>query len=160
MAEHLTAYRMEKLYAETMALFGVTDELPAGSQKVIIGPKDTYMGYGLLGMRDKYLLLVTEKEATHRDSRRSSSGGTQFLQRWYRDAARCCSPAPPSRTTSRSNTTRRCTARRSTQPEPARRLPLLRLRPASLDQGRLRSLGLRRVDGQGELDQNEGPPRT
>lgn len=83
---HLTAYRMEKLYAETMALFGATDEsFPKDPKKVIIGPKDTYMGYGpYLGMRDKYLLLVTEKEATHRQYLKKFVGrDSKFPQRWH-----------------------------------------------------------------------------
>ena len=83
---HLTAYRMEKLYAETMALFGVTDEsFPKDPAKVLIGPKDTYMGYGpYLGMRDKFLLLVTEKESTHRQYLKKFVGrDSKFPQRWH-----------------------------------------------------------------------------
>jgi hypothetical protein len=83
---HLTAYRMEKLYAETMALFGVTDEsFPQDPKKVLIGPKDTYMGYGpYLGMRDKYLVLVTEKEATYRQYLKRFVGrNSKFPQRWH-----------------------------------------------------------------------------
>jgi len=83
---HLTAFRLEKLYAETMALFGVTDEsFPQDPEKVLIGPKDTYMGYGpYLGMRDKYLVLVTEKEATHRQYLKKFVGrDSKFPQRWH-----------------------------------------------------------------------------
>lgn len=83
---HLTAYRMEKLYSETMTLFGVTDEsFPQDPDKVLIGPKDSYMGYGpYLGMRDKFLLLVTEKESTHRQYLKKFVGrDTKFPQRWH-----------------------------------------------------------------------------
>lgn len=83
---HLTAQRMEQLYAETMTLFGVTDEsFPQDPKKVLIGPKDTYMGYGpFLGMRDKYLLLVTEKESTHRQYLKKFIGrDSKFPQRWH-----------------------------------------------------------------------------
>ncbi|MCK5943459.1 MAG: hypothetical protein KAI24_15870 [Planctomycetes bacterium] len=83
---HLTAYRMEKLYAETMELFGVTDEsFPQDPSKVVIDPKKTYMGYGpYLGMRNKYLVFVVEKESTYRQYLKKYIGrDSKFPQRWH-----------------------------------------------------------------------------
>ncbi|MBX3462177.1 MAG: hypothetical protein KF830_03325 [Planctomycetes bacterium] len=61
---HLTAFRMEKLYAETCALFGVEDkDFPKDAAEVVVQEGARYMGYGpYLGMRDKYLVLVFEKQ--------------------------------------------------------------------------------------------------
>ena len=83
---HLTAYRMEKLYAETMALFGVVDaSFPQDPDKVMIGPKDAYMGYGpYLGMRDKFLLLVVEKASTYQQYLKKYVGrDSKWPQRWH-----------------------------------------------------------------------------
>jgi hypothetical protein len=89
---HLTAYRMEKLYSETMELFGVTDEsFPQDPSKVVVDPKKTYMGYGpYLGMRGKYLVLVFEKEATYRQYLSAWVGrNSKFPQRWHFTEASC-----------------------------------------------------------------------
>lgn len=83
---HLTAYRMEKLYAETMALYGVKDaDFPADPSKVVITPGARYMGYGpYLGMKDKYLLLVFEKQGPYMQYMKRFLGrDTKKPQRWH-----------------------------------------------------------------------------
>jgi hypothetical protein len=83
---HLTAYRMEKLYDETMALFGVTDaSFPQDPKNVIVDAKKTYMGYGpYLGMRGKYLVLVVEKGATYQQYLKKYIGrDSRMPQRWH-----------------------------------------------------------------------------
>ncbi|MAD33840.1 MAG: hypothetical protein CMJ88_08790 [Planctomycetes bacterium] len=83
---HLIAFRMEKLYAETMALFGVDDaSFPQDPAKVMIGPKESYMGYGpYLGMRDKFLLLVVEKASTYQQYLKKYVGrDSKWPQRWH-----------------------------------------------------------------------------
>lgn len=83
---HLTAHRLEKLYAETQQLFGVTDaDFPADPDKVVITPGARYMGYGpYLGMKDKYLVLVFEKLGPYRQYMTTYVGrDTKFPQRWH-----------------------------------------------------------------------------
>jgi hypothetical protein len=64
---HLIAFRLERLYSETLDLFGVTDDqFPTDPSKVIAGPGKVYMGFGpYMGMKDKFLLLLFDKGATH-----------------------------------------------------------------------------------------------
>ncbi|MEO6598169.1 MAG: hypothetical protein ABIP94_25780 [Planctomycetota bacterium] len=83
---HLTAQRMEKLYAETMQLFGVKDEdFPAEGSEVVRLPDARYMGYGhFLGMKDKYLLLVFDKAGPFRQYMKAYLGrDSAFPQRWH-----------------------------------------------------------------------------
>src|SRR5690606_34675589 len=83
---HLTAYRLEKLYADTQELFGVTDEdFPTDPSQVFPGPGKTYMGYGpYMGMKDKFLVLVIEKGSTYREYMEKYLGRPTMLpQRWH-----------------------------------------------------------------------------
>lgn len=83
---HLTAHRMEKLYRETQELFGVTDDsFPTDPSKVFASKDKTYMGYGpYMGMKDKYLLLVVEKEGPFREYMRKYLGrDSKYPQRWH-----------------------------------------------------------------------------
>ncbi len=83
---HLTAQRMEKLYAETQKLFGVTDaDFPADPAKVQRLPGARYMGYGpYLGMKDKYLVLALEKAASFEHYMRNYLGSPRkAAQRWH-----------------------------------------------------------------------------
>lgn len=83
---HLTAYRLEKLYAETQALFGVKDEeFPKDPSVVIPGPGKVYMGYGpYMGMKDKFLVLVIEKQGPYRQYMEKYLGRpTYHPQRWH-----------------------------------------------------------------------------
>jgi hypothetical protein len=83
---HLTAFRLEKLYRETMELFGVEDEdFPSDPSKVIITEGARYMGYGpYLGMKDKYLLLVFEKAGPYQQYMKTFVGrDTKMPQRWH-----------------------------------------------------------------------------
>lgn len=83
---HLTAMRMEKLYAETSALFGVKDEdFPADPSKVIRQPGARYMGYGpYLGMKDKYLVFVVEKAGPFQEYMKTYVLRDSALpQRWH-----------------------------------------------------------------------------
>jgi hypothetical protein len=83
---HLTAHRIEKLYAETQQLFGVTDaDFPADPSQVVVQPGARYMGFGpFLGMKDKYLVLVFEKLGTYRQYMTAFVGrDTKFPQRWH-----------------------------------------------------------------------------
>jgi hypothetical protein len=83
---HLTAWRLEKLYADTSALFGVKDEdFPTDPTKVIRQPGARYMGYGpYLGMKDKYLVFVTEKAAPFQEYMKAYVLRDSALpQRWH-----------------------------------------------------------------------------
>lgn len=83
---HLTAHRMEKLYAETQELFGVTDaDFPEDPSKVVITPGARYMGFGpYLGMKDKYLVLVFEKLGPYQQYMKGFLGrDSKFPQRWH-----------------------------------------------------------------------------
>jgi hypothetical protein len=81
---HLTAHRMEKLYADFMDHLQVTDaSFPKSDKEWKIGEK--FMGEGpYLGMKDKYMLLVTEKGSTYFDYLRRYTGRqSKFGQRWH-----------------------------------------------------------------------------
>lgn len=83
---HLVAQRCEKLYAETQKLFGVTDaDFPTDPSKVIAVPGARFMGYGpYLGMRDKYLLLVLEKQGSFQQYMKKYLGrDSKHAQRWH-----------------------------------------------------------------------------
>jgi len=83
---HLTAHRLEKLYAETQELFGVTDDqFPKKQSDVVPGPGKTYMGYGpYMGMSDKYLVLVIEKAGPYRQYMEKYLGRPTYQpQRWH-----------------------------------------------------------------------------
>lgn len=83
---HLTAYRMEKLYTETMTLWGVKDEeFPQDPTKVFAAPGARYMGYGpYLGMKDKYLILVFEKQGPFQQYMKKYLGrDSKHPQRWH-----------------------------------------------------------------------------
>lgn len=81
---HLTAHRMEKLYAETQKLFGVTDaDFPAKDAQVVRGER--YMGYGpFLGMKDKFLVLAFDKAEPYRQYLKAFVGrDSRHPQRWH-----------------------------------------------------------------------------
>jgi hypothetical protein len=83
---HLTAWRLEKLYRETQELFGVKDEdFPEDQSKVIVLPDTRYMGYGpYLGMQDKFLVLVFEKEGPFQQYMKNFLGrDSKKPQRWH-----------------------------------------------------------------------------
>ncbi|MBL8732609.1 MAG: hypothetical protein JNN13_09605 [Planctomycetes bacterium] len=83
---HLTAQRLENLYAQTMELFGVTDaSFPPDPANVIKTPGAVYMGFGpYLGMKDKFLVLVFEKGAVYQQYMKAYLGrDTQHPQRWH-----------------------------------------------------------------------------
>ena len=83
---HLTAHRLEKLYAETQELFGVVDsDFPNDPSEVIPGPDKTYMGYGpYMGMKDKFLVLVIEKGGPYRQYMEKYLGRPTYMpQRWH-----------------------------------------------------------------------------
>jgi hypothetical protein len=77
---------MEKLYADTQKLFGVTDEdFPADPAKVQCVPGARYMGYGpYLGMKDKFLVLVIDKAASFESYMKNFLGRpNKHAQRWH-----------------------------------------------------------------------------
>jgi hypothetical protein len=83
---HLTAQRLENLYAETQKLFGVTDaDFPADASKVVVNPGARYMGYGpYLGMKDKFLVLVFDKGGSHHGYMTAYLGRDASMpQRWH-----------------------------------------------------------------------------
>ncbi len=83
---HLTAYRLEKLYAEFSAQMGVKDaDFPADPSKVVISTTARYMGYGpYLGMKDKYLVLLFEKLASYQTYLSKFLGrDSKYSQRWH-----------------------------------------------------------------------------
>jgi hypothetical protein len=83
---HLTAHRLEKLYAETSTLFGVKDaDFPTDATQVMATPGARYMGYGpYLGMKDKYLVLVFDKCASHQAYMKAYLGrDSPHPQRWH-----------------------------------------------------------------------------
>ena len=83
---HMSAQRLENLYAEVMTLFGVKDEdFPADQSKVIRSPTARYMGMGpYLGMREKYTVLLFDKLGPFRQYLKDFVGRDQkFPQRWH-----------------------------------------------------------------------------
>jgi hypothetical protein len=83
---HLFAQRAEDLYAEFCRLAGVRDEdFPQDPDKVIVLPGATYMGQGpFLGMKNKFLLLLFEKEGPFRQYMQAYLGrDSRFGQRWH-----------------------------------------------------------------------------
>lgn len=89
---HLFAQRVEDVYAEFMKLAGVKDEdFPQDPDKVVILPGATYMGAGpYLGMKEKYLLLLFEKEGPFRQYMTGYLGrDSRFGQRWHHKEASC-----------------------------------------------------------------------
>ena len=83
---HLVAYRLEKQYAETQKLFGVTDaDFPADESKVIRLDNARYMGQGpFMGMKDKFLVFVTEKAGPYTTyAKRYLGRDTKLPQRWH-----------------------------------------------------------------------------
>jgi hypothetical protein len=83
---HLFAQRCEDIYAKFMQLAGVKDEdFPQDPSKVIITPGARYMGQGpFLGMKQKYLLMLFEKEASFLTYMTKYLGRTtHFGQRWH-----------------------------------------------------------------------------
>jgi hypothetical protein len=83
---HLTAQRLENLYAETQQLFGVKDEdFPKDPSAVVADANARYMGYGpYLGMKDKYLVLVFDKAGSHRTYMSAYLGRDSSMpQRWH-----------------------------------------------------------------------------
>lgn len=83
---HLTAHRMEKLYTETQTLWGVKDEdFPQDPTKVFAMPGVRYMGYGpYMGMRDKFLVLVFEKQGPFQQYMKKYLGrDSKHPQRWH-----------------------------------------------------------------------------
>ncbi len=83
---HLNAARLERLYRETSELFGVTDEdFPQDPANVVNAPGARYMGYGpYLGMKDKFLVLVFEKQGPYQQYMKAYVGrDTQHPQRWH-----------------------------------------------------------------------------
>ena len=83
---HLTAQRLEKLYAETQVLWGVKDEdFPQDPTKVFAVPGTRYMGYGpYLGMKDKFLVLVFEKQGPFKQYMKRYLGrDSKHPQRWH-----------------------------------------------------------------------------
>jgi hypothetical protein len=82
---HLNAHRLEKCYSEIQGLLGVTDaDFPKQQADVVVG-RGRFMGYGpYLGMREKFLLLITEKGSTCIDYLKNFIGrDTKYGQRWH-----------------------------------------------------------------------------
>lgn len=83
---HLFAQRLEDLHAEFCRLAGVKDEdFPPDPDKLVIQPGQRYMGQGPhLGMKDKYLVLLFEKEGPFRSYMKGFLGrDSKFGQRWH-----------------------------------------------------------------------------
>ena len=83
---HLFAQRVEDIYDEFQKLAGTKDEdWPQDPDKVVITPGARYMGQGpFLGMKDKYLLLLWDKEGSHRGFMKAYLGrDSRFGQRWH-----------------------------------------------------------------------------
>jgi hypothetical protein len=81
---HLYAQRCEDIYAEFCDLAGVKDEdFPKDPDKLLIGGR--YMGQGpYLGMKEKYLVLLVEKEGTFKDWMKEYIGrDSKYGQRWH-----------------------------------------------------------------------------
>lgn len=82
---HLLAMRAEDLYAELQDWLAVTDaDFPADPEKVVSN-QGRYMGFGpYLGMKGKYLLLLTENGGTYTDYLKRYIGRDSNLgQRWH-----------------------------------------------------------------------------
>ena len=83
---HLYAQRLENLFDEFCAMAGVKpEEFPPDPSKVVIQPGARYMGQGpYLGMKDKFLVLLVEKEGTYRDYLKHFIGrDSKYGQRWH-----------------------------------------------------------------------------
>jgi hypothetical protein len=83
---HLFAQRVEDVYAEFCRLAGVKDEdFPPTPDGAVILPDKRYMGQGpYLGMNNKYLLFLVEKEGTYKDYLKSYIGrDSKYGQRWH-----------------------------------------------------------------------------
>src|SRR5262249_33774322 len=83
---HLFAQRVEDVYDEFCKLAGVKDEdWPRDPDKVIVLPGKPYMGQGpFLGMKQKYLLLLFEKETPFLQYMKGYLGReSHFGQRWH-----------------------------------------------------------------------------
>ncbi len=83
---HLFAQRLEDIYAEFSKLAGVTDkDFPARIEDVVLQPGVRYMGHGpYLGMRDKFLVLLFDKEGSFQDYMKSYLGRqSKYGQRWH-----------------------------------------------------------------------------
>jgi len=82
---HLTALRMEDLYAEFEDLLGVSDSDFPKSVKDVIAGRGRFMGYGpYLGQQGKYLVFVTEHSSTFVTYQATFIGKTsKFGQRWH-----------------------------------------------------------------------------
>lgn len=83
---HLFAQRLEDTYAAFQELLGVTDQdFPGVGEPIVITPGKRYMGYGpYLGMKDKYLVFLTETEGTYADYLKNFVGrNSRFGQRWH-----------------------------------------------------------------------------
>ncbi|MHC4897089.1 MAG: hypothetical protein ACYTGW_08280 [Planctomycetota bacterium] len=81
---HLTAQRMEELYADFLDHLVLTEaDFPKPGDKWMIGEK--YMGEGpYLGMKDRYMLTVFERGTTYFDYLKHYTGRqTKFGQRWH-----------------------------------------------------------------------------
>jgi len=81
---HLTAQRMEELYADYLDHLQLTQAaFPKKGDKWMIGQR--YMGEGpYMGMKEKYMLLVTEKGNTYFDYLKHFTGRqSKFGQRWH-----------------------------------------------------------------------------
>jgi hypothetical protein len=82
---HLTAHRLEKAHREWCALLGVNDgDFPKRPEDVIVG-QGRFMGYGPhLGMKEKFLFLITDRQGTCVDYLKKFTGrATRFGQRWH-----------------------------------------------------------------------------
>lgn len=81
---HLTAQRMEDLYADLMSWLQVKDsDFPKNSKAKVFGAK--YMGEGpYVGMAEKYMIMVTDKGTTYFDYLKNFTGRqSMFGQRWH-----------------------------------------------------------------------------
>ncbi len=83
---HLFAQRVEDLYAEFQQLAGVKDEdFPQSPDDLVIQPGKPYMGQGpYLGMKEKYLLLLFDREASFHHYMKTYLGrDATYGQRWH-----------------------------------------------------------------------------
>jgi len=82
---HLFAQRLEDCYAEFSRLAGVKDEDFPKAEGAVLQPGGLYMGQGpFLGMRDKFLVLLFDKEGTFQDYMKNYLGrASRYGQRWH-----------------------------------------------------------------------------